>query len=124
MAVMAKRALPRWRQSEADDRVQTLENWSRIHGRVEAWQPPRKAGEPGMLTLVVARVDDVASSDGSRYPNLMADATGTIIQVTVPARTATTVKPRKGSIAVIDVRRGRSPDRLFAHPDHISLTHE
>jgi len=121
---MAKRALPRWRQGEADSRVQGHENWSRIHGRVEAWQPPRTAGEPGMLTLVVERVENVASPDGSCHRNLMADATGTIIQVTVPARAASSVKPRKGSIAVIDVRRGRAPDRVFAHPDHISLTHE
>jgi hypothetical protein len=121
---MAKRPLLRWRQGEVDDRVQTVENWSRIHGRVEAWQPPRKAGEPGMLTLVVERVENVASPDGSCHRNLMADARGTTVQVTVPSRAATSVKPRRGSTAVIDVRRGRSPDRVFAHPEHITLTHE
>ncbi len=106
------------------DRVQIAENWSRIHGRVEAWQPPRKAGDPGMLTLVVNRVDDVASPDGSRHRNLLADATGTTVQVMVPARAATRVEPRKGSTAVVDVRRGRSRDHVFADPDHIRLTHE
>jgi hypothetical protein len=104
--------------------VQVAENWSRIRGRVEAWQPPRKAGDPGTLTLVVERVDDVASPDGSRHRNLMSDAAGRTVQVMIPARAATAVHPRKGSTAVVDVRRGTAPDRVFAHPDHISLTHE
>ena len=106
------------------DRVQIAENWSRIRGRVEAWQPPRKAGDPGTLTIVVERVDDVASPDGSRHRNLLADAAGTTVHVMVPASAATRVQPRKGSTAVVDVRRGRSPDRVFAHPEHITLTHE
>jgi len=85
---VAKQALARRRQGEVDDRVQIVENWLRIHGRVEAWQPPSKAGEPGTLTLVVERVDDVASPDGSRHRNLMADAAGTTVQVMVPASAA------------------------------------
>ena len=104
------------------DRVQIAENWSRIHGRVEAWQPPRKAGDPGTLTIVVERVDDVASPDGSRHRNLLADATGTTVHVMVPASAAARVQPRKGSTAVVDVRRGASPDQVFAHPEHITLT--
>ena len=104
--------------------MQIAENWSRIHGRVEAWQPPRKAGDPGTLTIVVERVDDVASPDGSRHRNLMADAAGTTVHVMVPASAATRVQPRKGSTAVVDVRRGRSADHVFAHPKHITLTHE
>jgi hypothetical protein len=121
---MARQAVASRHQGEVDDRVQIVENWSRIHGRVEAWQPPRKAGESGTLTLTVERVDDVASPDGSRHRNLMADATGTKVQVMIPASAATGVQPRKGSIAVIDVRRGRSRERVFAHPGHISLRHE
>lgn len=31
---------------------------------------------------------------------------------------------RKGSTAVVDVRRGKSPDRVFAHPEHLTLTSE
>jgi hypothetical protein len=104
--------------------VQIAENWSRIHGRVEAWQPPRKAGDPGMLTLVIERVDDVTSADGSRHRNLMSDAAGRTVQVVVPASAASGVQARKGSIAVVDVRRGNAPDRVFAHPEHIKLTHE
>ena len=77
-----------------------------------------------MLTLVVNRVDDVASPDGSRHRNLMADATGTTVQVMVPASAASRVRPRKGSTAIVDVRRGKSSDRVFADPNHISLTHE
>jgi hypothetical protein len=102
--------------------VEIAENWSRIRGRVEAWQPPRKPGDPGTLTIAVERVDDVASPDGSRHRNLLADARGTTVQVMIPASAAAHVEPRKGSIAVVDVRRGKSPDRVFAHPEHITLT--
>ena len=42
--------------------------------------------------------------------------------VIVPASAATGVQARKGSTAVVDVRRGESPDRVFAHPDHITVT--
>lgn len=104
--------------------MRIIENWSRIRGRVEAWQPPRKAGDPGTLTLAVERVDDVASPDGSRHRNLMADAAGTTVQVIVPASAATRLQPRKGATAVVDVRRGKSPDRVFAYPGHISVTQE
>lgn len=104
--------------------MQIAENWSRIRGRVEAWHPPRKAGDPGTLTIAVERVDDVASPDGSRHRNLLADAAGTTVHVTVPASAAERVEPRKGSTAVVDVRRGKSPDRLFAHPERITLTSE
>ena len=101
--------------------MQIAENWSRIHGRVEAWAPPRRTGDAGTLTLVVDRVDDVAAPDGSRHRNLLLGASGTTLQVVVPASVAAGVAPRKGSTAVVDVRRGRSPDRVFAHPDRITL---
>ncbi len=121
---MKKRALARGRERDVDDRIQMVENWARICGRVEAWQPPRDAGDSGTLTLVVERVEDVASADGSPCRNLMADARGTSVHVVVPARAAMNMQPRKGSTAVVDVRRGRSLDRVFAHPDRIILTHE
>ena len=105
-------------------RVQIAENWSRIRGRVEAWQPPRKPGDPGRLTISVEHVDDVASPDGSRHRNLLANATGTTVHVMVPAAAAIHVQPRAGSTAVIDVRRGKSPNQVFAHPEHITLTSE
>lgn len=104
--------------------MQIAENWSRIRGRVEAWDPPRKAGDPGTLTIVVERVDDVASPDGSRHRNLLADATGTTVHVMVPASAVKRVQAQKGSTAIVDVRRGKSPDQVFAHPEHITLTSE
>jgi hypothetical protein len=102
--------------------VQIAENWSRIRGRVEAWQPPRKAGDSGTLTIAVDGVEDVASRDGSHHRNLLADAAGTTVHVIVPASAASHVKARKGSTAVVDVRRGESPERVFAHPERITLT--
>jgi hypothetical protein len=102
--------------------VDIAENWSRIRGRVEAWQPPRKAGDPGTLTLVVDHVEDVVSRDGSRHRNMLSDVAGRTIEVMVPASAAEQVDPRKGSTAVVEVRRGKSPERVFAHPNGITLT--
>ena len=57
--------------SELSERMPIAENWSRLRGRVEAWDPPKKAGDPGTLTIVVDRVDDVAAADGSRHRNML-----------------------------------------------------
>jgi hypothetical protein len=102
--------------------VQIAENWSRIRGRVEAWQPPRKAGDSGTLTIAVDGVEDVVSHDGSRHRNLFADAKGKTVHVIVPASAAQHVDAEKGSTAVVEVRRGQSPERVFAHPERITLT--
>ena len=102
--------------------MQIAENWSRIRGRIEAWHPPRKDGEAGTLTIAVADVEDVVSRDGARHRNLLSGAAGTTVQVIVPADAAKHVKATTGSMAIVDVRRGRSSDRVFAHPDHIRVT--
>jgi hypothetical protein len=102
--------------------VQIAENWSRIRGRVTAWHPPRHAGESGTLTIAVDAVEDVVSRDGSRQRNLLADAAGTTVDVVVPASAARQIVADKGSTAVLDVRRGASATRLFAHPERISVT--
>jgi hypothetical protein len=102
--------------------VQIAENWARLRGRVEAWQPPQKSGESGTLTLAVDHVEDVVSRDGSRHPNLLADTAGTTVQVIVPASTACHVEPQRGATAVIEARRGPSAHRVFAHPERISFT--
>ena len=99
-----------------------VDNWSRLRGRVEAWEPPKKAGDSGTLTIVVDRVDEVAAADGSRHRNMLSDTAGKTVRVTVPASAATQLQPRKGSTAVVNVRRGKVPDRLFAHPEQIKLT--
>jgi hypothetical protein len=98
------------------------ENWSRLRGRVEAWDPPQKAGDPGTLTIVVDRVEAVASPDGTLHRNMLSRTAGTTVRVTVPASAARRIEARKGSTAVVDVRRGKVPDRFFAHPEHIKLT--
>jgi hypothetical protein len=102
--------------------VQIAENWSRIRGRIEAWQPPRAEGEPGTLTISVAGVEDVVSHDGARHRNLLSEAAGKTVHVIVPASAAKHLTAKKGATAVVDVRRGQSPDRVFAHPDRITVT--
>lgn len=98
------------------------ENWSRLRGKVAHWEPPHKAGDPGTLTIVVDRVDDVAAPDGSMHRNLLSSSAGKTVRVTVPASAATDFRPPTGATAVINVRRGRKPDAFFAHPEHISVT--
>lgn len=74
--------------------------------------------------MVVEKVDDVASPDGVRHRNLLIDAAGTTMQVMVPASVAASFTPRKGATAVVDVRRGKTPDRVFAHPQRIIVSNE
>jgi hypothetical protein len=100
------------------------ENWSRLRGKVEAWEPPHKAGDPGTLTIAVDRVDDVAASDGSRHRNMLSGSAGKTVRVTVPASAARDLRPQKGSTAILNVRRGRAPDRFFAHPEDIEVAPE
>jgi hypothetical protein len=100
------------------------ENWSRLRGKVEAWEPPRKAGDPGTLTMVVDRVDDVAAPDGSRHRNMLSGSAGKTVRVTVPASAASHLRPQKGSTAIVNVRRGRAPDSFFAHPEDIDVAPE
>ena len=102
--------------------MQIAENWSRIRGRVEDWQPPGKAGESGTLTLAVEHVEEVATRDGPPHRNLLAHAKGTTIHVVVPASAAGHVAPTKGATVVVEVRRGESPGRVFAHPERIRIT--
>lgn len=102
--------------------MQIAENWSRIRGRVTAWQRPRNKGEAGTLTIAVSGVEDVVSQDGSRHRNMLAGSAGKTMRVIVPASAAAHLEARKGSTAVVDVRRGQSPDRVFAHPDRITVT--
>ena len=74
------------------------------------------------MTIVVDRVEDVVSRDGSPHCNLLADAAGTTVHVIVPASAAQRVEPRKGSTAVVEVRRGASHGRIFAHPERMTVT--
>jgi len=104
--------------------VTITENWSRLRGKVEAWEPPHKAGDPGTLTMVVDRVDDVARPDGSRHRNMLSGSAGETVRVTVPASAARHMRPQKGSTAVVNVRRGRAPGQLFAHPEDIDVVPE
>jgi len=102
--------------------MQIVENWSQLRGKVQAWDPPKKAGDPGTLTIVVDRVDDVTAADGSRHRNMLSDTAGKTVRVTVPASAATQIQAKKGATAVVKVRRARVPDRYFAHPEHIKVT--
>jgi len=102
--------------------MQIAENWSRIRGKVQGWEPPTSAGDSGTLTIAVEHVGDVASTDGSSHRNLMGSAAGTVVRVIVPASAASHVRVAEGATAVVTVRRVHSADQVFAHPEHIQLS--
>ena len=81
---------------ELSERMQIAENWSKLRGRVEKWDPPKKAGDPGTLTIVVDHVDDVVGADGTRDRNMLSDTAGKTVRVTVPASAATQIQAQEG----------------------------
>jgi hypothetical protein len=96
---------------------QVVENWSRISGTVESWDAPRSPGAEAVLTIHVDRVGDVPKHEGVVYPNLLTNLTGGTVRIRIPAAAVSRVSQRKGEQITLDVRRGRAPDALFAHPD-------
>jgi hypothetical protein len=96
--------------------VQIVENWSRISGIVESFEVPELPEADGWVTVRVDKVSDV-SSKGTHYRNLLKDAKGTEVRIRVPAEAIRRLKAKSGEKIEIDVRRGRSPSALFAHPD-------
>jgi hypothetical protein len=97
-----------------------VENWSRIVGQVEALDPPAQPGGAGTLTVRVERVDDIAGPAGSPYPNLLAGTEGRTLRVQIPAATASQLDFTEASSIALDIRRGRTADRLFARPPSIT----
>jgi hypothetical protein len=96
--------------------VPIVENWSRISGTVESFDVPELPEADGWLTVRVDRVTDVTSK-GVHYKNLLKDAKGTIVKIRVPAEAIRQLEARAGGTIELDVRRGKSPAALFAHPD-------
>jgi hypothetical protein len=95
-----------------------VENWSRLTGTVASWQAPAAPDEPGILTLRVERVRDVPSGRGA-YRNLLEAIEGQTVRIRVPHDAAKDLTIETGGTIELDVRRGRSADQLFAHPDRI-----
>ena len=102
--------------------VQVRENWSHIVGCVESWTPPKDAEDHGELVLRVERVEDVpAGARGKAPPNMLAKAEGTVLRVRVPASAAAKLEAASGATVSADVRRGKDPGVVFAHPERIRI---
>ena len=101
--------------------MQVVENWSHVVGRVETWTPPKDADDYGELVIRVDRVEDVKGEGGKVWPNLLEKAEGTTLRVRVPASAARTLDPSDGASIAVDVRRGREPGVVFAHPEKIRI---
>jgi hypothetical protein len=101
--------------------MQVRENWSHVVGRVESWTPPKGDGDHGELVVRVERVKPVASEGGKAFPNLVEKAEGTTMRIRVPASAAAKLDPAAGDAVNVDVRRGRDPAVVFAHPEKIDV---
>lgn len=102
--------------------VQVRENWSHVVGCVESWTPPKDADDHGELVLKIERVETVkTTARGKAFPNMLAKAEGTTIRVRVPASAAAKLDPASGATVSADVRRGKDPGVVFAHPEKIRV---
>jgi len=102
--------------------VQVRENWSHVVGRVESWTPPKGADDHGELVVKVERVGDVQAEAGGRaHPNMLEKAEGTTLRVRVPASAAAKLDAAAGATISADVRRGKDPGVVFAHPEKIQV---
>jgi hypothetical protein len=100
--------------------VQVRENWSHVTGRVESWTPPKDAEDHGELVVKVERVGAVPSETGGPpMPNLLEKAEGTTLRVRVPSSAAAKLDAASGARISVDVRRGKDPGIVFAHPEKI-----
>ena len=100
--------------------TQIVENWARIVGRVEGWDPPAEPDAPGTLIVRVEQVSDIPRENGAAYNNLLKGNEGQSLRILIPAAVAARLKPRPDERVKFDVRRGRSSDHVFARPEPLS----
>jgi hypothetical protein len=96
---------------------QIVENWARVTGRVEAWEPPTEPDGVGTLRLRVETVSDIPRERGAAYKNLLKGDEGRSLRILVPVAAVPGLTPVAGKRIHVDVRRGRSPDQVFARPE-------
>ena len=102
--------------------VQVRENWSHVTGCVESWTPPKDAEDYGELVLKIERVEKVTTTTrGRAFPNMLEKAEGTTIRVRIPPSAAAKLDPASGATVSADVRRGKDPGVVFAHPEKIRV---
>jgi hypothetical protein len=102
--------------------VQIVENWSRIEGTVADYERPADPAQPGVLHVRVERVTDVTRDDGSTYRSMLGGSEGAHVRIQVPAAVASTLEAAPGDRITLDVRRGRTPTRLFARAESIRVS--
>ena len=98
--------------------MEIVENWSRIAGTVQEWQPPSDPNGPGTVVICVEDVGTVTNGERT-YPNFLAKTRGEIVRVQVPDVDARDLNIVKGMRLEVEVRRGRTASRLFARPGTI-----
>ena len=96
--------------------TQTIENWSRVTGRVERWTPPTGPDGHGELVVRVERVADVKG-----FPNLLEKAEGTTLRIRVPASGSDRLDGHDGGQVSVDVRRVKDRAVVYASPESIRI---
>ena len=97
--------------------TQIVENWARVVGRVEAWDPPAAPDGLGTLRVRVETISDIPRERGTTYKNLLKGDQGRSLRILVPAAAAPRLNLVVGEPIQIDVRRGRSQDHVFARAE-------
>ena len=95
--------------------VAIIENWSRLEGRVTTVTPAPDASAFSVVRVAVSQVSDVAD-----FPNLLADAAGSTLEVYVANELAERLHLAPGQRVRCRVRRG-GPTRIYAHPDEVDV---
>ena len=102
--------------------TQIAENWSRVSGQIEEWIVPAEAPEPVTLTVRVESVRDIPREQGAAYRNMLKGHEGRSLRILVPASAASRLNLGVGEHVQLDVRRGRSPDLVFARPEPFEVS--
>lgn len=101
--------------------MEIVENWSRIVGTVQEWQPPADPSDPGVVVVRVDGIGTVKKGDRS-YPNLLTKSVGEILSVQVPSIDAQGLDLARGMRIELEVRRGRTAGKLFARAGTITAS--
>jgi hypothetical protein len=95
--------------------VSIIENWTDLEGRVQALSPSTDVAQYVVAEVLVRRTQAVEG-----FPNLLAAAAGTVVQVHI----ATDVAKKAGVAVGVQIRcrvRRGGPQKVFSHPTEIRV---
>jgi len=95
--------------------MQIKENWTDLVGDVEAVRPSRRKGFVEIHLAVV----DARGVEG--FENFLGDREGSTVVVLVRTAVLGGPLPQQGNRIRVRVRRGRTPEPVYAHTKHFTI---